>query len=255
MRIVQLKNNYRLDIQYDGTKYNGWQKQGNTKNTIQGILEEKLAVYLEESVEVKGSGRTDRGVHAAGQVANFYTEKTVDPMQLQDWLNHELTADIHVNHIEKASRKFHSRKSAVKKTYEYCIWNSKEKNVFYPNYAYAVEEKLDLEKIKRASRSLLGTHDFIGFSSLKDNKKSTVRTIMDISVEQDGKRIFLRFTGSGFLYNMVRILSGTLIEIGKGNLEPEIIEKILEQKNRALAGPTAPAQGLKLLKVYYSNEK
>lgn len=251
VRTARLKNNYRLDLQYDGTKYNGWQKQGNTSNTIQGVLEDKLFGYLQERIELKGSGRTDRGVHAEGQAANFYTEKTIDTEKLRNWLNQQLASDIRIKSIEKVSRQFHSRKSAVKKTYEYCIWNSREKNVFYPDYAYEVEEKLDIEKMKQASRILLGTHDFRGFSSLKEKKKNTVRTIMNISIKRRDERIFIKYTGDGFLYNMVRILTGTLIEIGRGNLELKRIEQIFARKDRALAGPTAPAKGLKLIEVFY----
>lgn len=246
-----MKHNYRLLLQYDGTRYNGWQKQGNTDCTIQGILEEKLGQWLGERIDVKGSGRTDRGVHASGQVANFYSKSQVEPEDMKAYLNAVLANDIHVDKIDCVPLDFHSRKSAVGKTYEYCIWNGDVKNVFYPNYMYTMEESLDLDKMKQAAQYLIGTHDFLGFSSLKSTKKSTVRTISDISIQKNGSQIIMQFTGDGFLYHMIRILSGTLIEIGIGDKKPDIMLDILEQRNRQLAGPTVPAHGLKLLSVYY----
>lgn len=250
-----VKYNYRLILQYDGTKYNGWQKQGNTDCTIQGILEEKLGQWLGEGIDLKGSGRTDRGVHASGQVANFYSKRKVAPEEMKEYLNSVLANDLHVDQVDCVSLDFHSRKSATGKTYEYAIWNSSEKNVFYPNYLYTVEQELDLDNMKQAAKYLIGTHDFLGFSSLKDNKKSTVRTISDISILKNGAQIIMQFTGDGFLYHMIRILSGTLIEVGLGNKKPDIILDILEQQDRQLAGPTIPAHGLKLLHVYYENTR
>lgn len=248
-----MKYNYCLTLQYDGTRYNGWQRQGNTGSTIQGLLEEKLSGIFGESIDLKGSGRTDRGVHAQGQVANFYAQREAVPEILRKQLNLELPEDVRVNSIVFKPADFHSRKSAKKKTYEYCIWNSVERNVFYRNYAYDVEETLDLDRMKQAAQKLIGTYDFIGFSSLKESKKSTVRTIFDIEITREKERVYIRYTGDGFLYRMVRILTGTLIEIGKGSMEPDTVRKVIEEKERSAAGPTAPAQGLKLLKVYYES--
>lgn len=246
-----MKYNYCLTLQYDGTRYNGWQRQGNTGSTIQGLLEEKLSAIFGEAVDLKGSGRTDRGVHAQEQIANFYAKKEVVPEILRKQLNLELPEDVRVNHIVLKPADFHSRKSAKKKTYEYCIWNSVERNVFYRNYAYDVGETLDLDRMKQAAQKLIGTYDFKGFSSLKESKKSTMRTIFDIEITREKERIYIRYTGDGFLYHMVRILTGTLIEIGKGSMEPGAVRKVIAEKERSAAGPTAPAQGLKLLKVYY----
>lgn len=249
-----MKYNYCLILQYDGTRYNGWQRQGNTGSTIQGLLEDKLSSILGEVIDLKGSGRTDRGVHAAGQVANFYAKKEVLPDNLRTRLNQELPEDIRVNRITMKPADFHSRKSAKKKTYEYCIWNSAERNVFYRNYAYQVEEPLDIDKMRLAAQKLIGTYDFIGFSSCKESKKSTVRTIFDIEITKVKERIYIRYTGDGFLYHMVRILTGTLIEVGKGNKKPEAVVKVMEDKKRSDAGPTVPAEGLKLLEVFYARQ-
>lgn len=250
-----MKYNYRLVLQYDGTRFNGWQKQGNTDSTIQGLLERKLSEHLKEKIDIKGSGRTDRGVHAAGQVANFYTTKRIESGQLKQWLNESLPEDIRVNEVEEVPLAFHSRKSATSKTYEYCIWNSQEKNVFSNRYAYSVEPPLNIDKMKKAAKLLCGTHDFLGFCSLKESKKSTVRTLESIIIRQENKKIYIQYKGNGFLYHMVRILTGTLIEVGIGNMKPEEVETILQEKNRNLAGQTVPSQGLKLLSVEYQGSR
>lgn len=246
-----MKYNYRLVLQYDGTNYNGWQRQGNTESTIQALLEEILGTYFQEKIELKGSGRTDKGVHAKAQTANFYTSKKADLEELKNWLNETLPSDIRVTGSDEVPTAFHSRKSAVSKTYEYTIWNSEKKNVFYRRYAYSVTQPLDLEKMEQAARLLCGTHDFIGFSSLKDSGKSTIRTIEKIQLEKQGERILIRFTGNGFLFHMVRILTGTLLEVGRGKKEPEEVKKIFYEKKRTLAGETVPANGLKLISVSY----
>lgn len=246
-----MKYNYRLVLQYDGTRFNGWQKQGNTDSTIQGLLEWKLSEHLQEKIDIKGSGRTDSGVHASGQVANFYTTKKIESSHLKQWLNDSLPADIRVNEVGEVPLAFHSRKSATGKTYEYCIWNSQEKNVFGSRYAYSFATPLNIDKMKEAAKLLCGTHDFIGFSSLKESKKSTVRTIESITIKQENKKIYIQYKGNGFLYHMVRILTGTLIEVGIENMKPEEVVKILQEKNRTLAGQTVPSQGLKLLSVEY----
>lgn len=250
-----MKYNYRLLLQYEGTGFNGWQKQGNTEHTIQGLLEDVLSKYLQETIELKGSGRTDKGVHAQGQTANFLTTKKMNPLELKQWLNRTLPQEIRVNEVEEAPLTFHSRKSAIAKTYEYCIWNSEKKNVFYHRYAYTVPEKLDVNKMKQAAELLCGTHDFIGFSSLKDTKKSTVRRIDTIEITREKERLFLRFTGNGFLFHMVRILTGTILEVGKGEREPEDIIKVFQQKKRDFAGETVPAQGLRLISVLYESRR
>lgn len=249
-----MKYNYRIILQYDGSKFNGWQKQGNTDETIQGILEKTIGSYLSEKIDLKASGRTDRGVHALGQAANFYTSKKIDAKEMKQWLNQTLPMSIRISAAEEVPLSFHSRKSAVKKTYVYCIWNSPEKNVFSYPYAVSVLEELDIEKMKQAANLLCGTHDYMGFSSIKETKKSTVRTIYQIQISKEQEQVKIAFTGNGFLYHMVRIMSGTLMEIGLGKRKPESVLSVLNQKKRSLAGPLAPAKGLMLESVEYDEK-
>lgn len=246
-----MKCNYCLHIQYDGSRFNGWQKQGNTRQTIQDLLEKLISQFVNEVIELKGSGRTDRGVHAKGQVANFYCSKKIAIQECKEWLNGKLPEDIHIDRAEEVPLSFHSRKSAVSKTYEYHIWNSKEKNVFSYRYAYSVEQPLDISKMEEAALLLCGTHDFLGFSSLKETKKSTVRTINSIRFDGLRNHIVIQYNGDGFLYHMVRILTGTLIEVGMGIREPESVREVLTKRTRSLAGSMAPAHGLFLKNVEY----
>lgn len=243
--------NYRLLLQYDGTKLNGWQKQGNTDNTIQGKLEAILQRMYGEDVEVHGSGRTDAGVHALGQVANFHAPEQFSVSEIQTTLNAYLSKDIRVLLVEEAEERFHARLTAREKTYEYRIDNGRVANVFSRKYTMREEEPLDLEAMRRAAEYLPGTHDFKSFCANKKIKKSTVRTITSVVIEEKEGIVFLRYTGNGFLYNMVRILTGTLIEIGRGKRAPEEMETILKALDRGAAGFTAPAQGLFLVSVKY----
>lgn len=243
--------NYRLLLQYDGTKLNGWQKQGNTDNTIQGKLEAILQRMYGENVEVHGSGRTDAGVHALGQVANFHAPEQFSVSEIQTTLNAYLSKDIRVLLVEEAEERFHARLTAREKTYEYRIDNGRVANVFSRKYTMREEEPLDLEAMRRAAEYLSGTHDFKSFCANKKIKKSTVRTITSVVIEEKEGIVFLRYTGNGFLYNMVRILTGTLIEIGRGKRAPEEMETILKALDRGAAGFTAPAQGLFLVSVKY----
>lgn len=247
-----MKYNYCFHLQYDGSRYNGWQKQGNTERTIQGMLEQLLSQYTKAAVELKGSGRTDAGVHAKCQVANFYSDKQIAIKECKEWLNEQLPDDIRIDKAEEVSLAFHSRKSAIQKTYEYRIWNSQGKNVFGYRYAYSVEKLLNIKKMEEAAAILCGTHDFLGFSSLKESKKSTVRTIESISIFRIDNQVVIQYTGDGFLYHMVRILTGTLLEVGEGIREPDSIKQIFEKRERAMAGPMVPAHGLMLVKVEYS---
>lgn len=250
-------NNYKLTIQYDGRNYNGWQKQGNTHNTIQSMIENNICEYItlnhltQESIEVNGSGRTDSGVNAKAQIANFKTKYKIQPTDLLLYLNNSLPKDIRIIEVQEATLNFHARLSATGKYYSYYIDNGKFGNIFKRNYSYRVEKPLDVELMKQAAILLTGEHDFISFSTRSDNKKSTIRTIYNIDITNDTGMIRICYHGNGFLYNMVRILSGTLIEIGLGNMYPDEIKKILNKKNRAFAGPTAPANSLFLDKVTY----
>lgn len=243
--------NYKMILQYDGTKLNGWQKQGNTDNTIQGKLEAILEKMYGEYIEIHGSGRTDAGVHACGQVANFHAPEKFSEEEIKKYLNEYLSKDIRVLAVSKADERFHARLSAREKTYEYRIDNGEVANVFRRKYTMREENPLNLEAMRSAAVLFLGTHDFKSFCANKKMKKSTVRTITSITIEEKDGIVSIRYTGNGFLYNMVRILTGTLIEVGRGMRSPEEMKGILEAKDRGAAGFTALAQGLFLINVTY----
>lgn len=246
--------NFCLVIQYDGTRYNGWQRQGNTPDTIQEKLENILEHLYREPVELNGSGRTDAGVHALHQIANFRIPRMLCRYSCQDildYFNQYLPQDIRVLSVEKVPEHFHARLSAVGKLYEYRIDCGPIARVFDRRYLCRIEEPLNLSRMQEAAGYLMGTHDFKSFCANKHMKKSTVRTIEDISFELEDGILYIRYRGDGFLYNMVRILTGTLIEIGLGDRLPSQIPAILEGRDRSLAGFTAPAQGLFLVEVYY----
>ena len=242
--------NFKITVQYDGTKYNGWQRQGNTKNTIQERFENVLSKMCGEEVEIFASGRTDAGVHADEQTANFKCDTLMDEVEMLDYINKYLPEDIRVTSLEEVDMRFHSRLNAVSKTYEYTIATEKP-DVFIRKYVFFVDRKPDVEKMRKAARLIIGKHDFKGFSSVGRFKKSTVRTVNFIEIEEENNLIKIRINGNGFLYNMVRIISGTLYNIGTGELEESVINEIFEEKIRAKAGVTFPASGLRLVKVYY----
>lgn len=247
-------NAYKCIVSYEGTRYNGWQKQGNTQNTIQGKMEETLSKMLEEEIEIAGSGRTDAGVHALGQVFHFHCQKDISDFEkfLSD-VNGYLPKDIRILSIEECDLRFHARLNATGKTYQYRIDTSAYGNLFLRNTTHHIAAPLDIEAIKKGASYLIGTHDFKSFNSNKRFKKSSIRTIYNIQIEEDidNNLLFFTFTGNGFLYNMVRILSGTFIEIGLGLRSPDEIPTILEGCDRGLAGHTAPAEGLFLINVSY----
>ena len=243
--------NYKLTIQYDGTRYRGWQVQGNTDQTIQGKVEGVLSRLTGQLVELHGSGRTDGGVHALGQVANVKLPRPFDPSELLRELNRYLPADIGVIAVEPAPERFHARLNARSKTYRYRIWNSEIPNVLERSYLYPLPEPLDVAAMERAAADLVGTHDFRSFCGLKRFKKSTVRTITDIIITQHSSEVRLEFTGNGFLMRMVRILAGTLVEVGLGQRAADAMPAVLAAQDRAAAGPALPAQGLALVRVEY----
>lgn len=246
--------NYKIIVQYDGTKYNGWQRQKNTKNTIQEKFESVLSLMCGKNVEIFASGRTDAGVHAQAQVANFKCETDKTCAEIMDYLNHYLPSNILVTGIEEVPERFHSRLNAVSKTYEYTI-ATKKPDVFIRKYVYCADKIPDIEKMKNASQLFLGTHDFLGFSSVGKTKKSTVRTVNFMDIEETDGLIKIRINANGFLYNMVRIISGTLFDIGTGKLSASDIENIFNAKKREAAGVTLPACGLKLLEVFYKEQE
>jgi len=245
--------NYKLTLQYDGTRYNGWQRQGNTDNTIQGKLNEIIGRYLGEEVDLVGSGRTDAGVHALAQVANFKTSKYFNKDKFLTEVNAFLPQDIRITEVESVDERFHARLSAVSKTYEYVIDNAPVADVFARKYSCRVDEPLDAEAMCEAAELLEGTHDYISFCGNKKFKKSSVRTVTDIAITEssDGK-VRIIFTGDGFLQNMVRIMVGTLIEVGLGKREASSMAAILTAKSREAAGMTASPEGLFLKEVNYS---
>lgn len=242
--------NYKITVQYDGTKYNGWQRQGNTKNTIQERFENVLAKMCGSEVEIFASGRTDAGVHALRQIANFKCDTDMNCEEISDYLNRYLPSDIRVIQTELADERFHSRLNAVSKTYEYKI-AVKKPDVFIRKYVYAVDVLPDVGKMRMGAERLLGTHDFKGFSSAGKTKKSTVRKINSIEITEYDELIKIKINGNGFLHNMVRIICGTLYEIGTGKLSLDIIDEIFKSKDRSNAGITFPACGLSLIEVFY----
>lgn len=243
--------NYKMTIQYEGTKYDGWQRQGNTSNTIQEKIEEVISKLLDEEIELSASGRTDAGVHALGQVANFKTEKDLDTDSMLMQINRYLPKDVRVLELKKADLRFHSRLNAKRKTYVYRIDNTPYGSVFDRKYAMRFNEKLDVKAMTEAASYLVGEHDFKSFCTKKNMKKSTVRIIYSVDISQNNGIIEISFCGNGFLYNMVRILTGTLMEAGRGRIKPTDIPDIIEAKDRGKAGFTAQPEGLFLKSVEY----
>ena len=243
--------NYKLTIAYDGSRYDGWQKQGNTDNTIQGKLEAILKSISGEEVELHGAGRTDAGVHALAQVASFHLSSPLQPELIVEQLNRYLPEDIAVLSAEEAPERFHARLNAKGKIYRYSIRLGGVPDVFKRKYQYRVDADLDIEAMKKAASFLEGCHDFRAFCSNKRYKKSTVRTIRSIGITLEKAELNITYRGDGFLYNMVRILTGTLLEVGLGERNAEDMPAVLESLDRQNAGKTAPAQGLCLVSVEY----
>ncbi|MBO5165963.1 MAG: tRNA pseudouridine(38-40) synthase TruA [Lachnospiraceae bacterium] len=244
-------SNYKMVLQYEGTRYQGWQRQESTGNTIQGKIEALLSRMCGTQVEIQGSGRTDAGVHAKGQIANVHMQTDKTPEEIMEYMNRYLPEDIGVISVTEVGERFHSRLNAKGKTYCYQIINSTLPHVFDRRYSYVYPEKLNLQAMRQAAEVLVGTHDFASFTSAKKGKKSTVRTIEDIRIEEDGDIIRIFYSGDGFLFHMVRILTGTLLEVGNGERTPGEMEAILQAKKRECAGFLVPASGLTLLEVRY----
>ena len=242
--------NLRLDICYDGTRYRGWQRLPGRDDTIQGKVEACLSRILGETIEISGSGRTDAGVHAKHQIANFHTESTMAAGDILKELRRYLPEDIGIHSCKEVSQRFHARLNAKEKTYEYRIWNSENPCVFERRWVAVMPEKLDFAAMESAAAHLLGEHDFSAFCGNAKIKKSTVRYIRSIEILPLGEEVRLRFTGNGFLHNMVRILTGTLVEVGRGERSPDSIPELFGSK-RAEAGFLAPAKGLCLEEVIY----
>lgn len=246
-----MKQNYKIVLQYEGTRYDGWQRQGNTENTIQGKLERILARMTGKEVEVHGSGRTDAGVHAQGQVANFHLPQRMEAAAVMEYLNRYLPEDITVLSITEVPERFHSRLNARKKVYVYQIETAARRDVFVRRMQYGLGQPLNLAAMQQAAATLCGTHDYKSFCGNNKMKKSTVRTVESIDIHQEGTVVVLSFVGNGFLQNMVRIMTGTLLEVGLGKRKPETMSAVLAALDRHAAGDTAPAEGLSLAGVLY----
>lgn len=240
--------NIKIKIEYNGSKYSGWQRQPGLK-TVQGEIERALYTVSGQEIEIFASGRTDAGVHSYGQIANFMIESKIPPEKFKFALNQHLPDDIRIIASEEANEDFHARFSAIKKTYVYRIQTGEVKRPFERNISYFVKGDLDIGMMKDCAKDLIGEHDFSAFKSEGSSAKDFVREIYSIDIRKERDIIEIEICGNGFLYNMVRIISGTLIEAGKGIRWD--IPQILKSKNRSLAGPTAPAQGLFLKEVIY----
>jgi len=242
--------NIKLIIEYDGTNYHGWQIQPN-KVTVQEVIEKAIYSLTGEQCKVIGASRTDAGVHALGQVANFYTMSKIPADKFSFALNRLLPEDVSIKYSEEAGSDFHSRFSAKGKRYRYLIYNSKHRSAIMRNNAFHVSQSLDLQAIKKACSFFAGKHDFAAFRSSGGSAETTVRTITDISVEKKDDIIAFEIAGDGFLYNMVRIIAGTLVYVGLGKIYALDIPDIILSGDRRRAGLTAPPQGLYLVEVYY----
>lgn len=246
-----MKKNYKFLIAYDGTRFYGWEHQPNTDMTIQGKIETVLSKMAGSEIEVIGCGRTDAGVHARAAVANAHMDVNMTCEEIQDYMNRYLPDDICIREVREASDRFHSRYNAIGKTYCYTVYVGNTKPVFQRKYVYVPEQIPALEPMQKAAEHLVGQHDFASFCSNPKMKKSTVRKIDEIKIERSGSFITFTYHGSGFLQHQVRIMTGTLLEVGFGTRTADSIPDLIEAKKRALAGFTAPAQGLCMMKVDY----
>lgn len=239
-----------LTVAYDGTNYHGWQRQPNGE-TIESVLNRCLSGLLQEETEVIGASRTDSGVHALCNIAVFDTNTNIPPEKLAYALNARLPADIKIQGSKEVDASFHPRHCDSRKTYEYRIYNAEFPMPTQRLYAHFSYTPFDVERMQEAAGYFVGTHDFKSFCSVDTQAENTVRQIECVEVNKTGDLIVIRVAGRGFLYNMVRIMAGTLMEVGRGNLEPQEIKSILEAKDRSAAGPTAPACGLTLMKYEF----
>jgi len=260
---VMGNRNIKMLIAYDGSRYAGWQrlKEESGKRSVQAVIEEAIFLSLKEQIKIIGSGRTDKGVHALGQAVNFFCKCQAEVKDIKSNLQKLLPEDIAILSLEEASEDFHSRKSAISKTYEYRFETSEIPSVFLRKQVFALQKELDIKEMERAASCLIGTHDCRGFSSEKREEFNTIRRIDSISVieavtkchHREIKEIRLLITGSGFLYNMVRIIAGTLLEVGEHKRAAEDIKEILASRKRDTAGITLPPEGLYLKEVVYNN--
>jgi len=242
--------NLRLDLCYEGTRYRGWQRLPGVENTIQSKLETTLSRILDESIEVTGSGRTDAGTHAMHQVANFHCSSNMPSKEILSQLRRYLPEDIGIYSCRDVSERFHARLNAKTKTYRYRLWNSTSPCVFERKYVYMDAQPLNLDDMRQAAELFVGQHDFSAFCANKHFKKSTVRYIQSFQIDRMGDEVVFQVTGNGFLHHMVRIMVGTLLEVGRGERVPDSVEALFGAE-RAEAGALVPACGLCLMEVNY----
>lgn len=249
MRLIS-ERNIKLTIAYDGTAYHGWQRQTNAIS-VQEVLEEALSRICKEPITIYGAGRTDSGVHASGQVANFKTTARIPVDRIPYAINSVTPRDLVVYRAEEADQSFHTRYSAKGKVYVYRIYNAEFPSPFWRNFALHYPLHLDVSAMRKASEYLIGTHDFSSFRAAGSEVKTSVRTVKRLEITHKEELITIIAEADGFLYNMVRIIVGALLDVGSGKLQPDDVQKILLAKDRGIASPTAPSHGLTLLKVHY----
>lgn len=243
--------NIKINLTFDGSRYSGWQRLGDDDNTIQGKLEELLSKMTDEKINVIGCSRTDKGVHAKALVCNFFTDSIMTISEIEDYINRYLPNDIVAYDLTEEDDRFHSRYNSKSKLYRYTIDNNKYQDVFTRRYTSHVPENLDLEVMQEAANCFIGTYDFAAFTTMKSKKKSTIKTIIGIQIIKEDNYIYIDYEGDGFLHNMIRIITGTLIRVGKRELSPMEVKNILEAKDRSIAGPMVEAKGLCLVEVRY----
>jgi tRNA pseudouridine38-40 synthase len=248
--MINTSLNFKMTISYDGTHYRGWQRLKNDEKSIQLKIERVLSELYNSDILIIGSGRTDAGVHAVCQVANFHAESTYSTTEIYEYVNHYLPEDIAVNSVEIMDEQFHSRFNVFEKHYQYKIWTGVHSSVFERKNSYWVKDSIDIIRMKEAATILIGKHNFLGFST-KSKKKNTIKDIHNINISKDGAMITIDIFGEGFLYNMVRIIVGTLIEIGQSKKDADIIQHVFLSGTREEAGFTAPGKGLCLVNVSY----
>ncbi len=244
------KKTIKLIIEYDGTQFFGWQRQSKLRS-VQGEIERVLKKIFKEKIEIDGAGRTDAGVHAYGQVATFEAFVPMPLTNLKRVINNNLAKDVRILALSFEDPLFHARYSAKGKTYTYKITNCEEQNVFLANYTYHYPYKVDIEKMKSACKLLLGEHDFSSFMAAGSSVENTIRTLSSIEIKDENEILSITYTGTGFLYKMIRILTGLLLEIGNNRLDMSIIPKILRNPSRKYTTKVVPANGLYLNAVYY----
>jgi tRNA pseudouridine38-40 synthase len=243
--------NIKLTVEYDGTNYAGWQCQKSKIKTVQETIEKAIQRILQDKIKIIGSGRTDAGVHAQAQIANFKTDSSIPLEKLQKALNAVLPDDIAITKVEEVGLDFHSRFSAKSKVYRYTILNRASRPALLKDRVYFLPHPLNLKLMQKEAKALLGRHNFQSFQAQDKKEKDSIRTIKNLKISRNRDFIYIDIEADGFLYNMVRNIVGALIEIGRGRFPEGSLRKILESRNRKLAGPTVPARGLSLIKVNY----